>query len=209
MPREHYCLTSSLKLILQDEKPDVREAAVEHVDFYISKIEQVAPRARSRTVQRSVDDAVRESRTSSKEAKDISCTKGCAECCKQIVAISGDEGRRLVQIAGANGICLDRARLERQSHYVEDTWRTQPVEDRACAFLGSDNLCRVYSERPLSCRKYFVISPPSLCNIDVPGQVAVWFSPDAELLATAAFTQAGCNFMPTVLLAHLHNKETP
>ena len=30
-----------------------------------------------------------------------------------------------------------------------------------------------------------------------------------EARARAAFTQAGCNFMPTVLLAHLHNKETP
>jgi Fe-S-cluster containining protein len=208
MPREHYIITSSLKLILHNEKPEIRVAAADHVDYYIDKIEQVAPRARSRTVQLSVDDAIVEAKAVSKEAKNITCTKGCSECCKQVVAITFDEGRRLVQVAAAKGIMPDKAKLERQSHYGEHDWRTQPEEDRACVFLGSDKLCQVYDDRPLSCRKYFVISDPALCNVDVPGQVQVWFSPDAELLTTTAFTQAGCDFMPNVLLSHLHKKDT-
>lgn len=204
---EQYQLTSTLKMILQEESPEARAAAANHVDQYITDIQRVPSSKRSRVLQMSVDDAVRQDQERSKEAQHIQCRKGCDFCCQQIVAITPNEATRLHQVARHNDITLDLEKLKRQAAIQsEEAWIAQSGEDRNCVFLGADHLCQVYAERPMSCRKYFVISDPALCDtITYPhGRILTWYSGDAELLTTAAFTEAGCGFMPQLLLAALN-----
>lgn len=61
---------------------------------------------------------------------------------------------------------------------------------------------KVYDQRPASCRKYFSITPPELCNIEryPTSPVNVWFALNAELVTTALFTAQGCGFLPDLLL---------
>ena len=80
-------------------------------------------------------------------------------------------------------------------------------------FLGNDGLCSIYKDRPLSCRKYFVVSDPTLCDTSrhPGGQTLTWVDAHVEVLTTAAYTAAGCGFMPTMLLGALvqeqHDKQ--
>lgn len=57
----------------------------------------------------------------------------------------------------------------------------------------------------MSCRKYFSISEPELCNIEKhpKHKTAVWFDLRAEVFTSAMFTAAGCGFLPDLLLAEI------
>lgn len=104
---------------------------------------------------------------------------------------------------------LDSARLRRQAVFTEDNWCVQPKEDDSCAFLGTDGRCRVYEYRPMACRKYFVASDPASCDLrsNPKGKVLRWFTPAAEVITTAVFTEFGVNSMPVQLLAALDKSE--
>jgi Fe-S-cluster containining protein len=138
-------------------------------------------------------------------AGEITCTKGCNHCCKQVVAITLDEAHLLLRVVRQRGMVLDEDRLRRQADYGEETWRDQPAEDRACPFLQDDGLCGVYQNRPMSCRKYFSVANPDLCNIETsPGSdVPIWYSYRAEAMTTAVLTESMTGFMPEMLLAAL------
>lgn len=206
-PRVLYQITAILSHLLQEESADVRQRVGDAVDDMIGQLETeqakgLSPLAMARGTQRSADTMIAEAKANNPEAPNIQCRKGCAACCKQTVAITGDEAVQLVVVAKAKDIPLDRDRLVRQTHYNDETWASQPAEDRACPFLGSDQVCQVYHDRPLSCRKYFVISNPEYCDTVVhpKHQAQVWFDASAEMLTTAAFTHAGCGLMPEMLL---------
>lgn len=132
----------------------------------------------------------------------IRCGQGCTHCCRQIVACSPPEAELIKRTVKQKQIPVDYDRLHRQMGKNDQSWLEQPVEDRACVFLGANGLCQIYDQRPASCRKYFAISPPELCNIDrYPSQeVAVWFALDAEITTTAMFTEYGCEFLPDLMM---------
>ena len=205
MPREIYHLTSTLAELLRDENNETREACGENVDAYIEQIQACydsGPVALAREVQACADLFLADGKRESPESPQIQCRKGCSHCCNQIVCISSAEAVQLVQVAKENGLVLDQARLARQLPYTDGTWSSQPIEDRACLFLGRDGCCQVYQDRPLSCRKYHVISPPERCDIEAypHAPVQVWYDAQTELFTSAAFTYSGSGFMPQMLL---------
>ena len=118
---------------------------------------------------------------------------------------SAETSALLVDTVRAIGMELDRARLERQSRYTMDTWREQPLEDRACVFLGADGACRVYESRPNACRKLLVVTDPELCDAGQhpPESVGRWYSWEAEMMEVAALEVFGGTLMPRLLLASL------
>lgn len=154
------------------------------------------------------DECVRDEILTNGSPEHITCTKGCAHCCKQIVMVTQPEGERLFELANERGIPLDAGRLERQAVQDDNGWLTLQGDDRNCPFLGADNTCQVYDERPLSCRKYFVVSDPELCDIEKHpmDKVRVCYSVDAEVLTTAAFTALGSGSMAQVLLAEIRRE---
>ena len=141
----------------------------------------------------------------SSESNKITCRKGCAHCCSQIVAISAIEAALLARAIRDNFLSIDMAKLERQQVRNDATWLELSPEDRTCVFLGEGNLCRVYDDRPASCRKYFSISDPSACDLvaNPGGRTQVWFALNAEIVTSAMFTVSPTGFLPDLLLAEL------
>ncbi len=115
----------------------------------------------------------------------ISCTKGCGACCRNLVAISEVEARRLREVVDAlpparRAAVLARfrdarARLEAAS-LLGALQATERLTDEeygrlvgdyfrqgiACPFL-EDESCSIYEERPIACREFLVTSPPEFC----------------------------------------------
>lgn len=141
-------------------------------------------------------------------SENIQCGKGCNHCCHEAVEIWPQEAALLAGVVRETGMTLDRARLERQSQYTVDTWRQQPLADKACLFLGGDGACTVYESRPNACRKLLVVTDPDLCDAEKskPDSVGRWFSWEAELMESAALEVFGAALMPGALLAVLNTK---
>jgi Fe-S-cluster containining protein len=123
----------------------------------------------------------------------VSCRKGCAACCRQMVAVGELEAHYLRDLVA----CLPeprrteiRARFaaarqrfaqagleERLLHFNECTRSELEQLSReyfalqvSCPFL-EDEVCSIYADRPLLCRQYVVVSPPERCS--EPGQGGV------------------------------------
>lgn len=154
-------------------------------------------------------DAVLESdRAKNTGSENIRCGKGCSHCCREAVEIWPQEAVFLASVVRETGMTLDMVRLERQSQYTVDTWRQQPLADKACLFLGGDGACTVYESRPNACRKLLVVTDPVLCDAEKskPDSVGRWFSWEAELMESAALEVFGAGLMPKSLLAALNAK---
>ena len=141
-------------------------------------------------------------------SENIQCGKGCNHCCHEAVEIWPQEAVLLASVVRETGMMLDMARLERQSQFTVDTWRQQPMADKACLFLGGDGACTVYESRPNACRKLLVVTDPALCDAEKskPDSVGRWFSWEAELMESAALEVFGAGLMPQSLLTALNAK---
>jgi Fe-S-cluster containining protein len=115
----------------------------------------------------------------------ISCRAGCGACCRNLVAISPVEARRIAGVVAEmteprratvmTRFADAKERLEQGGLYeplcVADQWTPEEYAARVdayfalgipCPFLEHDS-CSIYDERPLTCREYLVTSPPALC----------------------------------------------
>ena len=119
----------------------------------------------------------------------ISCKRGCAACCRQLVAISALEARELMKLVDRlpepqrSRVRLRFAdakrRIEAEAPHLVPPMR-YPEEARystqqnmelarqyvrlgiACPFL-EDESCSIYADRPVTCRQYVVVSAPEHC----------------------------------------------
>jgi Fe-S-cluster containining protein len=116
----------------------------------------------------------------------VSCRAGCGACCRNLVAISEVEARRLhalvrqmpedrrarlaERFAGARRTLEAAGLLE--ALLDTDEWTEAEYDRRyrdyfalrlACPFL-EDESCSIYDERPITCREYLVTSPPEHCS---------------------------------------------
>ncbi len=97
----------------------------------------------------------------------VSCT-GCrsAGCCYQPVATFIAEA---LVIAKHHPVPLDRREELIKDGLVQENsskdWYFQQAIP--CPFLAEDKSCSIYEQRPGACRRYLVVSPPTMC---MPGQ---------------------------------------
>jgi len=163
----------------------------------------------AREAHNAMDGVLERDRKKGAGSADIQCGKGCAHCCHGPVEIWSHEAALLVEAAREAHVEMDQARLERQSRHTPETWKQQPVADRACVFLGGDGACRVYDSRPNACRKLLVVSDPALCDAGKhpPDGVGRWFSWEAEAMESAALEVFGAVLMPRLLLSVLKKEE--
>jgi Fe-S-cluster containining protein len=56
--------------------------------------------------------------------------------------------------------------LDKEVNYSTEYGLVLSKDDRRCVFLGDNNLCMVYSQRPLLCRLHFVADKPANCEWD-------------------------------------------
>lgn len=115
----------------------------------------------------------------------LSCRKGCGACCRQLVPIAEIEARRLREVVArlpdARRATLEarfaaaRLRLQ-QAGLLDKLAMPNQVRDEEVDALGlayfhlgipcpflEDESCSIYSERPLACREYLVLSPAAHC----------------------------------------------
>jgi Fe-S-cluster containining protein len=149
--------------------------------------------------------------TTVETAKTIRCHSGCAHCCHLPVAIVAPEAHILAQALQQRHLSIDHDRLTMQAQWTTDQeWHRHAVNERRCIFLDTHNRCSVYDVRPMSCRKYFSISPPELCDTDrYPGQeIQIWFDLSSEVFTSAAMTQYETGYLPQLVLNVLYQPTT-
>jgi Fe-S-cluster containining protein len=92
--------------------------------------------------------------------KEISCKKGCSNCCTIPVHLTKSESIVIKDLANKHGVDIDRAKKQSQS---KKWFQDLDVKDRKCVFLHH-NVCSIYEFRPFYCRTFKVVSSPKFCN---------------------------------------------
>src|SRR5579862_5599800 len=93
-----------------------------------------------------LDAIVRE--TTDEVWKQIDCTT-CAHCCRTLqIVVDSKDIRRLSARLGMTPLQFSR----RYVQVAED--RTKHFASTPCPFLGADNRCTVYEDRPQACRDF-------------------------------------------------------
>lgn len=112
----------------------------------------------------------------------ISCKRGCSHCCYIEVFVTWDEAALLLEVAG-DEIDWDKVNDQLPGHQNIAHYK------RACVFL-KNNECSVHENRPMSCRKYFVVNDPDKCDSKKypKGQTETVYLQPAELLASSMMT---------------------
>jgi Fe-S-cluster containining protein len=158
--------------------------------------------------QRFTDVAVEQAiKLETQEGRPLSCAKGCAACCRQIVPISAPEAFRLAdaiialpeprrdavlaRFDAAESELLARGMLARLDALIEsDGGEGQSLGalaadyfalQMACPILEEGGECGVRGDRPLSCRDYNVSSPAAWCAS--PGLYTIRKIPTPPLLS--------------------------
>lgn len=212
IPKGHAYISTTLQGVLSQFMTDLdRDFVRECFDHWCQQCADMLrakprnePESIAFTLHSVIDERVEQMRETSAHGRDIQCRKGCASCCHQTVEMFPQEAVLLHLVAREQGIVLDNDRLARQAKKAAKTWRELAPEDRACPFLGEDRACRVYEHRPAACRKYQVMTPPDLCDVDKhPGiKVGIVYDIEAEIIQSAAMTTFGAGTMAEMLLKH-------
>ncbi|MBV9124650.1 MAG: YkgJ family cysteine cluster protein, partial [Planctomycetes bacterium] len=127
------------------------------------------------------------------KGEQVSCRKGCAACCRQLIPLTPIEARHLHELVGR---LPEPRRSEVRARFMEARRRLQeagllplledqdqiPIEEvdalgarymalgLPCPFL-KEEACSIYPERPLACREYLVTSPAEHCARLAEGQI--------------------------------------
>ncbi|MBV9123365.1 MAG: methyltransferase regulatory domain-containing protein, partial [Planctomycetes bacterium] len=130
---------------------------------------------------------------SEKQGTNISCKKGCAACCRQLVPLSEEEARHVHDLVQAlpeprrseilQRFAAARRRLEKAGLLDKllhpDQWNAEDnqsfgpsyfYQGIACPFL-EDESCSIYPDRPLICREFLVSSPAENCSRPDPATI--------------------------------------
>lgn len=133
--------------------------------FVIDHLQKISsPLERARFVHHVVDDYNREVFAHPLVQKFLPCQVGCSGCCHTQVGITEDEAELLIENIN-EGLKIDYAILHNQvkaGNNPEDFYQLS-YENRKCIFLGTDNSCQVYNDRPSVCRTNAVLGNASQC----------------------------------------------
>lgn len=184
-------LLDQYKTVLKTEEFTSFEAEVERLlQFYTLHLAGFPNAvARGREVQRLIDEQVDAS-----SHIQTTCQKGCGACCHLEVEITSDDAA-VLEDSLRSGIVIDFTRLRDLSkrERLDDKWKAGATPSNRCVFLGADNACSNYENRPAVCRKHSVISPVEECE-KIGGQPVPKIMPMAEIVMSAAVSQEGVEF---------------
>ncbi|MDO9181420.1 MAG: YkgJ family cysteine cluster protein, partial [Bacteriovorax sp.] len=124
-----------------------------------------SPLERARFVHHIVDDYNREIFAHPIVQKFLPCKVGCSGCCHTQVGVTEDEAELLANRV-TEGVKIDFARLEKQVQVGNnpENFYLLSYADRRCVFLGTDDSCQVYNDRPSVCRTNAVLGEASQCS---------------------------------------------
>jgi Fe-S-cluster containining protein len=175
-----------------DQYNDQIKTIYDKIQYYKTELKRIptGPK-RAAIVHSLVDEIIKRDQKLVRENSvwpEVKCRKGCAHCCYQTVDITMDEADLLASAVQSGELKIDMKKLEQQSKESADAdeFLKLPLQERKCIFLGDRNECTAYEFRPTACRKYFVVSDPSMCADEVDTQVLVLSINEAEIVASAA-----------------------
>lgn len=97
------------------------------------------------------------------------CKNGCSHCCKQAVTISEEEAKRIAEYRQSGYYKVAENTPEAFIKKIEEQRDTYRGEE--CPFL-ENNLCTIYSVRPIACRFHFNLTDESsLCDTQTTNEV--------------------------------------
>ncbi len=147
------------KLRSQPAFSDITHFIIEHLKKISSPLE------RARFVHHVVDEYNKEVFAHPLVQKFLPCKVGCSGCCHTQVGITDDEAELLAERIN-DGLKIDLNLLKTQlavGNNPEDFYKLSQ-ENRRCIFLGSDESCQVYNDRPSVCRTNAVLGEASQCS---------------------------------------------
>lgn len=140
-------------------------AVSEGIQFYQDQIarEMYSAKKRRRMIRdlyAAVDHIIKQ--TPPDTMKQVKCTKGCAHCCKIPVDVSLSEAEYILNFCKQNNIPIDVEYLKHKAQLIKEDHMFSKY--RNCMFLAEDESCKIYEARPISCRKYLVMTDPIFCD---------------------------------------------
>lgn len=167
-----------------------RAEAMELVQYILKKLNKNHdPLKRARYVHRLVDEMNEHVLKDPKVIALSPCTSGCSACCSTQVSVTSDEAELLAsKVREGTTIDLDRLHLQMATKNSASAWYALTYEERKCVFLGSDQRCTVYEDRPSVCRTNAVLGDSSQCDTtNGPGPQRLVKTPEADLVIYASY----------------------
>lgn len=98
--------------------------------------------------------------------KHVECGAGCSACCRQLVFVTYLEAYWAVKYALANGIKINRDRLQKNVDEIKNLRSREQWSAKwePCTFLGGSGNCLIHPARPLACRAVLVSSDKINCS---------------------------------------------
>jgi Fe-S-cluster containining protein len=141
--------------------------------------------------------------------KEVSCKKGCAACCRQLIPVTQIEAHRILGIVNAMPEPRKSAVIKRfeevkqrmlEIGLLEKLANPEQIADEEyrdiglkyfaeyidCPFLEEET-CIIHSERPFACLEYLVVSPAENCKRKSGEPVEVLNIPGKMLKALGSF----------------------
>jgi Fe-S-cluster containining protein len=156
-----YKITENLKTVLKELDIEQKDEISNMFEYYLTEFRKI-PINDSSVLHNPVNETIKE--TIDISGDKISCSKGCGFCCHIDVTISESEAASINKKIEENNINIDLERLKRQSNVKN--YSELKYQDRRCVFLDESDSCKIYEDRPISCRKLLVTSDPDLCNTE-------------------------------------------
>ncbi len=125
-----------------------------------------SPRNRARLIHSEIDKSITKLFKDPLIKAHVQCRSQCSACCYTQVSATEDEAIVLADYIQKRKVKIDFDRLEKQvvAQNSGIEWYKLRYADRRCIFLGDDNLCQVYEDRPSVCRTNYVVSDPIMCD---------------------------------------------
>lgn len=197
----HLAISQELAQIMSEAPPQYSDELIRELVYMKQEMQrrlQRDPKGTVRYIYATIDKAV----ATEEIPQQTSCKKGCSFCCHMNVDISYAEAEIIADYAKTHNIPLPKDYLREQLKYSRDEVSVSNVSK--CVFL-KDGVCGIYPVRPFKCRKYYVATPPSMCEIKKPfTKVGIKIVIGAELVvcAYASVTKEEGRRMPKQLLRY-------
>ena len=166
-----------------NEHPHELEPIMERVDSYVAMFSECDGGAG--VLHRIIDMCVKKDLQMLKSHhpnERLSCTRKCSSCCYQNVDVFDAEAKLYAAMI-KEGHEYNSYEFKKQLNMTKDDYKSRP---RPCIFLKKGE-CTIYDQRPVACRKYFVVTPSEKCHIEPNSPNKVGLPPmlESEIVYTA------------------------
>lgn len=193
------------------EKLRSQPAFLNITQFIIDHLKKISsPLERARFIHHVVDDYNREIFAHPLVQKFLPCKVGCSACCHTQVGITEDEAELLASKIN-EGIKIDYMLLQKQisvGNNPEEFYQLS-YANRRCIFLGADDSCQVYNDRPSVCRTNAVLGESSQCSPGGNQTLRLVKTEQADMAIMGSFLMSKENGTLAYMIGRIFQKTKP